>query len=194
MLSAWANQPKESLVLGNSNFIILSVVSDKLSHYCLHYRFGMVTSETDIEELLDLVITAGNALQESSKALDSMALLIRKGIQAAETDLKKEADEKVWQDGIFRVVPVVGNVLNWINPLPKDGSGIRGRSLNLQQGVVESTENIYKYHMQLPLNPIGTGRNSTSHSRNESQSSTNSKSTAITTATAPDEPKTNTST
>lgn len=137
----------------------------------------MVTSDTDIEELLDLVIGAGNALQESSKVLDSMAEVIRKGILDAELDLRKEADEKVWNDGILRVVPVVGSVLNWINPLPKDGgSGIRGRSLNLQQGVVESTENIYKYHMQLPLNPSGT--NSTSHSRNESQSSNTSKTAA----------------
>jgi hypothetical protein len=143
----------------------------------LDSRFGMVTSETDIEELLELVIGAGNALQESSKALVSMAEVIRKGITAAESDLRKEADEKVWNDGILRVVPVVGSVLNWINPLPKDGgSGIRGRSLNLQQGVVESTENIYKYHMQLPLNPPPAGQaSSTSHSRNESQSSTNSK-------------------
>lgn len=150
----------------------------------------MVTSETDIEELLDLVINAGNALQESSKVLDSMAEVIRKGIVAAEFDLRKEADEKVWNDGILRVVPVVGSVLNWINPLPKDGgSGIRGRSLNIQQGVVESTENIYKYHMQLPLNPSGTGRSSTSHSRNESQSSTNSKGAVNVNAiaTAPDE-------
>lgn len=143
----------------------------------LDSRFGMVTSETDIEELLELVIGAGNALQESSKALVSMAEVIRKGITAAESDLRKEADEKVWNDGILRVVPVVGSVLNWINPLPKDGgSGIRGRSLNLQQGVVESTENIYKYHMQLPLNPPPAAQaSSTSHSRNESQSSTNSK-------------------
>ena len=137
----------------------------------------MVTSETDIEELLELVINAGNALEESSKVLDSLAEVIKKGIQDVETDLKKEADEKVWNDGIFRVVPVVGSVLNWINPLPKDGgSGIRGRSLNLTQGKVESTENIYRYHMQLPLNPQSTagGRSSTSHSRNESQSSTKS--------------------
>ena len=160
----------------------------------------MVTSETDIEELLELVINAGNALQESSKVLDSLAEVIKKGIASAEVDLKKEADEKVWNDGILRVFPVVGSVLNWINPLPKDGgSGIRGRSLNLQQGVVESTENIYRYHMQLPLNPSNGGRSSTSHSRNESQSSTNSKSaaapqTAVPTAPPADEEKTNPST
>jgi hypothetical protein len=135
----------------------------------------MVTSDTDIEELLDLVVCAGNEIQESSKALDSMAEVIKAGIHAVENDLQKEADEKLWEQGILRVVPIVGGVLNWINPLPKETStGIRGRSLNLQQGVVESTENIYKYHMQLPLNPQN-GRGSTSHSRNESQSSTNSK-------------------
>lgn len=74
------------------------------------------------------------------------------------------------------MVPVVGNVLNWINPLPKDGggSGIRGRTLNLSQGVVESTENTYKYHVQLPLNQP-TGKGSNNHSRNGSHSSTNSK-------------------
>ena len=161
----------------------------------------MVTSETDIEELLELVVNAGNALQESSKVLDSLAEVIKKGIASAEVDLKKEADEKVWNDGILRVVPVVGSVLNWINPLPKDGgSGIRGRSLNLQQGVVESTENIYRYHMQLPLNPSNGGTSSTSHSRNESQSSTNSKNaaapiqTAVPTAPPTDEEKTNPST
>jgi hypothetical protein len=136
----------------------------------------MVTSDTDIEELLDLVVCAGNEIQESSKALDSMAEVIKAGIYAVENDLQKEADEKLWNDGILRVVPLVGGMLNWINPLPKETStGIRGRSLNLNQGVVESTENIYKYHMQLPLNPPQNGRSSTSHSRNESQSSTNSK-------------------
>lgn len=136
----------------------------------------MVTSETDIEELLDLVIGAGNEIQESSKVLDSMAEVIKAGIRAAENDLQKEADEKLWNEGILRVVPVVGNVLNWINPLPRETStGIRGRSLNLSEGKVESTENTYKYHVQLPLDqPNGKG-SSTSHSRNGSHSSTNSK-------------------
>lgn len=135
----------------------------------------MVTSETDIEELLDLVVGAGNDIQESSKVLDSMAEVIKAGILAAETDLQKEADEKLWNDGILRVVPVVGNVLNWINPLPKETStGIRGRSLNLSEGKVASTENTYKYHVQLPLDQP-SGRGSTSHSRNGSHSSTNSK-------------------
>jgi hypothetical protein len=135
----------------------------------------MVTSETDIEELLELVVTAGNEILESSKVLDSMAEVIKASITAAECELQKEADEKLWNDGILRVVPVVGSMLNWIKPLPKEGgSGIRGRTLNLSQGVVESTENIYRYHVQLPLKPPNE-RSSSNHSRNESQSSTNSK-------------------
>lgn len=127
----------------------------------------MVTSSSDIEELLDLVINAGKSVQESSKVLDSMAEVIRRGIHDAEADLRKEADEKVWNDGILRVVPVVGSVLNWLNPVKDGGSGIRGRSLNLQEGVVVSTG------VMQSLNPSTS--NSTSHSRNESQSSNTSK-------------------
>lgn len=135
----------------------------------------MVTSETDIEELLDLVVSAGNEIQESSKVLDSMAEVIKAGIRAAENDLQKEADEKLWNDGILRVVPVVGSVLNWINPIPKETStGIRGRTLNLSEGKVLSTESTYKYHVQLPLDEP-SGKGSTNHSRNGSHSSTNSK-------------------
>lgn len=58
--------------------------------------------------------------------------------------MQRESDEKLWSDGILRQVPVVGSVVNWWSPIVKE-SGIKGRSLNLQQGVVESTENIYKY-------------------------------------------------
>lgn len=50
----------------------------------------------------------------------------------------------MWQDGILRHVPVVGRVFNWWSPPPKDAGGIKGRSLNLTQGIVESTENIYR--------------------------------------------------
>ncbi|XP_055616087.1 pyridoxal-dependent decarboxylase domain-containing protein 1 [Toxorhynchites rutilus septentrionalis] len=111
-------------------------------------RFGMVTSETDVEELLDLVIQTGQKIQENSKILDTMSEILKKGIEAATIDLQREADEKLWQDGILRQVPLVGRVVNWWSPPAKEG-GVKGRSLNLTQGVVESTENIYKYHMQM---------------------------------------------
>jgi hypothetical protein len=72
-------------------------------------------------------------------------------------DLQKENEDRLWQDGILRHVPVVSTFVNWWSPITKE-TGVRGRSLNLTQGVVESTENIYKYHMQMPSTgaPAGT--------------------------------------
>lgn len=70
------------------------------------------------------------------------------GIETATLDLQKENEERLWQEGIIRHVPIVGTFVNWWSPKSKE-TGIRGRSLNLTQGVVESTENIYKYHMQM---------------------------------------------
>lgn len=126
-------------------------------------RFGMVTEDTDVEELLELVISVGKRVQENSKVLDTMSEIVKKvfskrivlsngqfhktkflcqGIETATADLQRESEEKLWSDGILRHVPVFGQVVNWWSP-PKE-TGIKGRSLNLTQGVVESTENIYK--------------------------------------------------
>lgn len=38
--------------------------------------------------------------------------------------------------------------MNWWSPINKDNGGVKGRSLDLTAGVIESTENIYRYHMQ----------------------------------------------
>uniref|UniRef100_A0A1B0C9Q3 Pyridoxal-dependent decarboxylase domain-containing protein 1 n=2 Tax=Lutzomyia longipalpis TaxID=7200 RepID=A0A1B0C9Q3_LUTLO len=145
-------------------------------------KLGMVTEETDVEELLDVVISVGRSVQENSRVLDSMSEIVKKGIEAVTADLQRESDEKMWQDGILRHVPIVGSVFNWWSPPPKE-TGIKGRSLNLTQGVVESTENIYKYHMQIaggsnqipgnrsPPTPMVQTSVSAGHSRNVSQSS-----------------------
>lgn len=46
----------------------------------------------------------------------------------------------------MRQIPLVGNFVNWLSPLAnKDPIG---RSLNLQSGKVETTEIIYKSHIQ----------------------------------------------
>lgn len=62
-------------------------------------------------------------------------------------------------------------------------TGVKGRSLNLTQGVVESTENIYRYHMQLQSGaPTGTKSPPTplvqtpvGHSRSSSHASASSQ-------------------
>ncbi|XP_063590834.1 pyridoxal-dependent decarboxylase domain-containing protein 1-like [Penaeus indicus] len=110
-------------------------------------RFGMVTAETDISELLSLVISTGREIETSSKFLDQMTDIVRKGIEAATEDLRRENDERLWQEGILRHVPIVGSVYNWFSPPPPPG--IKGRTLDLTAGVLESTENIYRYHMQI---------------------------------------------
>ena len=74
-------------------------------------------------------------------------------------DLQKENEDRLWQEGILRHVPVVGTFVNWWSPKVKE-SGVRGRSLNLTQGIVESTENIYKYHMQIQSGSTGGGSKS----------------------------------
>lgn len=43
-------------------------------------RFGMVTEETDVEELLDLVISVGRSVQENSRVLDTMSEIVKKVI------------------------------------------------------------------------------------------------------------------
>ncbi|KAK6623817.1 hypothetical protein RUM44_010673 [Polyplax serrata] len=111
-------------------------------------RFGMVTADTDVEELLSLVTSIGKNVEESSKDLENMVEIVKKGIETATNDLQKENEERLWQEGILRHVPVFGSIVNWWSPKAKE-SGIKGRSLNLQAGIVESTENIYRYHMQL---------------------------------------------
>ncbi|KAA0194475.1 hypothetical protein HAZT_HAZT005584 [Hyalella azteca] len=110
-------------------------------------RFGMVTEETDLQELLALVYNTGKEIESSSKFIEQMTQVVKKGIEAATEDLRRENEEKIWQEGLLRHVPLVGSVYNWLSPPPQQG--VRGRTLDLNAGVLESTENIYKYHMQV---------------------------------------------
>ncbi|KAF7266560.1 hypothetical protein GWI33_020068 [Rhynchophorus ferrugineus] len=150
-------------------------------------RFGMLTPQSDVEELLNLVIRIGQSVEENSRVLDSMSEIVKKGIETATKDLQKENEERLWQEGIIRHVPIVGNIVNWWSPKTKE-TGVRGRSLNLTQGIVESTENIYKYHMQMQSGMTSTGGSkspptpqiqtpvSASHSRSSSHASASSQS------------------
>ncbi|XP_017782097.1 PREDICTED: pyridoxal-dependent decarboxylase domain-containing protein 1 [Nicrophorus vespilloides] len=119
-------------------------------------RFGMLTPQSDVEELISLVIRVGQSVEENSRVLDSMSEILKKGIETATLDLQKENEERLWQEGILRQVPVFGSLVNWWSPKTKE-TGVRGRSLNLTQGVVESTENIYKYHMQMQGRNVQSG-------------------------------------
>lgn len=84
-------------------------------------------------ELLSLVLQVGQKVEASSKLLDTISEVVKRGIEAAQTDLERENAEKLWQEGILRHVPVVGTFVNWWSP-PSKETGVRGRSLNLQAG------------------------------------------------------------
>ncbi|KAK9496665.1 hypothetical protein O3M35_013096 [Rhynocoris fuscipes] len=145
-------------------------------------RFGMVTTDTDVGELLGLVENAGLEEEESGKVLDTMAEVVKRGIEAATMELQRESDEQLWQEGILRSVPVVGSIVNWWSPHNK-GSGIKGRSLDLTAGIVASTENIYRYHMQCsPNQPLE--QTSVGHSRSSSLSSQQHTTNAVATTPA----------
>lgn len=129
----------------------------------------MVTADTDVAELLSLVQSTGRKEEESTKYIDSMAELVKKGmkktniiitkfciqtfssiflgIETATVDLKKETEEKIWQEGILRHVPVFGNIVNWWSPPAKNA--VKGRWLDLEAGVVRSTEVIYEKKAQV---------------------------------------------
>lgn len=106
----------------------------------------MVSMETDVEELLALVVNTGSQIDEQVVQLSQMSELVRKGIVQASEDLQRENDEAVWQEGVLRHVPIVGSLYNWISPLQKPI--IKGRCLSLKEGKLETTENIYKLQQQ----------------------------------------------
>ncbi|XP_047529174.1 pyridoxal-dependent decarboxylase domain-containing protein 1 [Vanessa atalanta] len=99
-------------------------------------RFGMVTADTDVDELLDLVISAGKDVEENSKQLTDMTEVLKKGISAAQEELAREA----WQEGLLRRVPVVGRVVSWWAPPAPPA----GRRLLLAHGTLQTTEDIYR--------------------------------------------------
>ncbi|XP_061167999.1 putative pyridoxal-dependent decarboxylase domain-containing protein 2 isoform X2 [Saccostrea echinata] len=110
-------------------------------------KFGLITDDTDLEELIGLVCSLGKEIEESSKYLEKLSEKIQKGIEEANKELHKEMDEKLQQEGVLRQVPLVGSLLNWWSPPPKDA--VKGRTFSLSSGTMASTEKTYKYHMQV---------------------------------------------
>ncbi|XP_048764504.2 putative pyridoxal-dependent decarboxylase domain-containing protein 2 isoform X2 [Ostrea edulis] len=110
-------------------------------------KFGLITDDTDLEELIGLVYSLGKEIEESSKFLEKLAEKVQKGIEEANKELHKEMDEKLMHEGVLRQVPWVGSLLNWWSPPPKDA--VKGRTFSLSSGTMASTEKTYKYHMQI---------------------------------------------
>jgi len=52
--------------------------------------------------------------------------------------LDKETEEKLWEEGLLRHIPVVGSLVNYFSPLQRNA--VKGRTLNLQSGRIEKTD------------------------------------------------------
>ena len=101
-------------------------------------RFGMVSMETDVSELLTLVVKTGIELDEQVAQLNDMGEVIRRGIEQAQGELRRDADDALLQEGILRHVPIVGSFVNWFSPVTEKAN-IKGRCLSLNEGRVVST-------------------------------------------------------
>ena len=58
-------------------------------------KFGMLADERDLADLIRLVAQRGADLEQSSQYLESLADLVRQGIEAANEDLRRENEEKL---------------------------------------------------------------------------------------------------
>ena len=70
--------------------------------YTVCSRFGMVTMDTDVEELLGLVSNCGRDIDDAVSQLENLSEVVKKGMQQAQDELRKEADNQIWQEGILR--------------------------------------------------------------------------------------------
>ncbi|KAL4239384.1 Pyridoxal-dependent decarboxylase domain-containing protein 1 [Mactra antiquata] len=130
-------------------------------------KFGLITEDTDVHELVEMVQTMGKEVEETSKYFETMSELIQKGIEEANKDLVVENQHKLQQEGVLRQIPMIGSMVNWWSPPRKDI--VKGRTFNLVNGTIASTEETYKFKMQ-----IQTGSPPQARSRTTSSSSMSS--------------------
>ncbi|OZC08055.1 hypothetical protein X798_04947 [Onchocerca flexuosa] len=97
-------------------------------------KFGMLSDDKDLRDLVHLVVEYGKEVEQSQKYMDSLAEMIRQGIEAANKDLKRENDARIMQEGVIRQIPLMSSLVNWFSPLDKDLQNIKGRSFDLKTG------------------------------------------------------------
>lgn len=62
----------------------------------------MVTMDTDVEELLTLVINTGQEIDEAVAQLQTMSEVVKRGVLQAQDELQRESDNQIWQEGLLR--------------------------------------------------------------------------------------------
>uniref|UniRef100_A0A8C1FXX6 Pyridoxal-dependent decarboxylase domain-containing protein 1 n=2 Tax=Cyprinus carpio TaxID=7962 RepID=A0A8C1FXX6_CYPCA len=107
---------------------------------------GMATEDLDVAELVETIVSIGRDIEESGKLFENMTEVVRRGIQEAEQQLQKANEEKLMEEGVLRQIPLVGSVLNWFSPVQ---ASVKGRTFNLAEGCLDSTEPVYSVKAQM---------------------------------------------
>ena len=109
---------------------------------------GTIGEETDVRTLVDRISALTIELQDNNKFVDSVKDTVEEGIRGAQEKLEKEREEKMFQGGIIRSVPVVSSLYNWWSP-PPASTGVTGQSFDISSGRLDKTESVYKYKIQV---------------------------------------------
>ncbi|CAI5455701.1 unnamed protein product [Caenorhabditis angaria] len=107
-------------------------------------KFGMLSDVKDLVNLVQMVAQKGKEIENSQQYLDSLAELIRQGIEAANQHLKRENDLRLQNEGMIRQLPIMGSLVNWWSPLTPESQNIRGRAFNLKTGEMQETDVLFK--------------------------------------------------
>ncbi|XP_056607738.1 pyridoxal-dependent decarboxylase domain-containing protein 1 isoform X2 [Triplophysa dalaica] len=107
---------------------------------------GMATEDLDVAELVGTVVSLGRHIEESGKLFENMTEVVMRGIQEAELQLQKANEEKLIEEGVLRQIPLVGSMLNWFSPVQ---ASVKGRTFNLAEGSLDSTEPVYSVKAQM---------------------------------------------
>ncbi|CAQ16135.1 Pyridoxal-dependent decarboxylase domain-containing protein 1 [Caenorhabditis elegans] len=116
-------------------------------------KFGMLSDVKDLHNLVEMVAQKGKEIENSQQYLDSLAHLIRQGIEAANEALRKENDQRLQNEGMMRQLPIMGSLVNWWSPLTPESQNIRGRAFNLKTGEMQETDVLFKSKKNMDATP-----------------------------------------
>ncbi|UMM40659.1 hypothetical protein L5515_017200 [Caenorhabditis briggsae] len=119
-------------------------------------KFGMLSDVKDLHNLVLMVSDKGKEIENSQQYLDSLADLIRQGIEAANEALRKENDQRLQNEGMMRQLPIMGSLVNWWSPLTPESQNIRGRAFNLKTGEMQETDVLFKSKKNSDVTPPKT--------------------------------------
>ncbi|XP_065659651.1 putative pyridoxal-dependent decarboxylase domain-containing protein 2 isoform X2 [Hydra vulgaris] len=120
-----------------------------MSNGQLFIKINVVDEAFDLQLFADRILKLTIDMEDNEKYAEMLKESVQKNIEEAMTKIEREREEKFFQDGVLRSVPIVSSLYNWWSPPPKEDHGVIGRSFDLSSGKLEATDKTYKFKMQL---------------------------------------------